>query len=252
MTTPTSPLSAPEIERRLGTIHHWHHIMTFPHGVRSPGAYDPSEMFARLALGDLRGQRVLDVGARDGYFSFRCEELGAEVVAVDHAPPDGTGFRVAAEILGSQVECKQRNVYDLTPEELGTFDVILFLGVLYHLRHPLLALDRLRALCRGTLFVESLVCDQAVFLAVDQTAPLADLAPRLADLPFAQFLPHGRFHPDWTNKWVPNSACLRALVEDALFVPEELQTWGDRALLRAGIGDASELRWRRDIDSGLY
>jgi tRNA (mo5U34)-methyltransferase len=216
-----------------------------------PGAYDPRQLFDRLALPDLRGKRVLDVGTRDGFFAFACEKLGAEVVAIDHTDPANTGFLAALEILGSSVEYVQANVYTLEPAQLGSFDVILFLGVLYHLRHPLLALDRLRALSRGLLFVESLVCDQGIFTDFQQPETLAAVAPRLADIPIAQFLPFGRFHPDWTNKWSPNVACLRAMVEDALFTVEDVQPWGDRALVRAVARDSPELRRRAELDRGL-
>ena len=240
-----------EIERRIAAVPHWHHRIAFSPEVSSPGSYDPSSLLARLGLGDLRGKRVLDVGTRDGFFAFACERLGAEVVAIDNYPPQHTGFEVAKEILGSRVEYQLANVYDVTSEQLGTFDVVLFLGVIYHLRHPLLALDRLRALCRGELYLESLVCDEAFFTDLDTTRSLRSLAPDLAALPLAQFLPYGRFHSDWTNKWVPNVACLRALVEDALFVAEEVRTWGDRALVRARVTEVDELRQRREQDRGV-
>jgi tRNA (mo5U34)-methyltransferase len=244
-------LSPSEIQRTVDAVRHWHHIIHFPHGIVSPGSYDPRSLFDRLALPDLHGKRVLDVGTRDGFFAFACERLGAEVVAIDHTNPVNTGFQAAREILGSSVEYVQANVYTLEPEELGSFDVILFLGVLYHLRHPLLALDRLRALSRGLLFVESLVCDQGIFTDLQQAQPLAAVAPGLVDIPIAQFLPFGRFHPDWTNKWSPNVACLRALVEDSLFTVEDVQTWGDRALIRAVAQDSPELRRRAELDRGL-
>jgi tRNA (mo5U34)-methyltransferase len=246
-----SDLSPTEIQRIVASVPHWHHIIHFPHGIAAPGAYDPRQLFDRLGLSDLRGLRVLDIGTRDGYFAFACEHLGAEVVAIDHIDPANTGFQAARRIFGSSVEYVQANVYTLQPEQLGTFDVILFLGVLYHLRHPLLALDRLRALSRGLLFVESLVCDQSVFTGLQRSQPLAQLAPGLVDIPMAQFLPFGRFHPDWTNKWSPNIACLRALVEDSLFTVEDVQQWGDRALVRAVAHDSPELRRRAELDRGL-
>jgi tRNA (mo5U34)-methyltransferase len=244
-------LSSSEIQRTVDAVHHWHHIIHFPHGIVSPGAYDPRHLFDRLALPDLRGKRVLDVGTRDGFFAFACEKLGAEVVAIDHTDPANTGFLASRKILGSSVEYVQANVYTLEPDQLGSFDVILFLGVLYHLRHPLLALDRLRALSRGHIYVESLVCDQSIFTGLQQPQALAAVAPRLVDIPIAQFLPFGRFHPDWTNKWSPNVACLRALVEDALFTVEDVHAWGDRALIRAVAQDSPELRRRADLDRGL-
>ena len=92
----------------------------------------------------LEGLTVLDIGAWDGFFSFECERRGASrVVAADyyswHGPGWGTkaGFQLAREALGSRVEDVDIDVMDLSPERVGTFDVVLFLGVLYHLRHPL-------------------------------------------------------------------------------------------------------------------
>ena len=246
-----SNLSPSEIQRMVDAVPHWHHTIHFPHGIASPGSYDPRQLFERLALPDLRGKRVLDVGTRDGFYAFECEKLGAEVVALDHIDPANTGFLAARKILGSSVDFVEANVYEITPERLGSFDVILFLGVLYHLRHPLLALDRLRAVSRGVVYVESLVCDQSVFTGMQQSRPLAEIAPSLSGIPIAQFLPLGRFHPDWTNKWSPNVECLRALVEDSLFTVDEVQTWGDRALVRAAAHESPEHRWRANLDSGL-
>ena len=241
-----------EIRALVDSVRHWHHVMRFPHGIVSPGAYDPQELFAFLELPDLQGKRVLDVGTRDGFFAFECERRGAEVVALDYADMDLTGFGVARRIYGSRIEYVQANVYDLSPDQLGTFDIVLFLGVLYHLRHPLLALDRLRGLCRELLIVESLVCDARVFTGFETGQPLAELAPRLVDVPIAQLLSVGRFHSDSTNKWVPNATCLRALLEEALFAPGPSRTWGDRALIHARpVDDPSVQRWVR-LDGGLW
>jgi tRNA (mo5U34)-methyltransferase len=239
------------IARLVSQVEHWHHTIHFPGGISSPGAYDPGDLLQRLGLPDLSGKRVLDVGTRDGYFAFACERLGAEVVAIDHVDPAETGFEIARSILGSQVTYTVANVYDLQASQLGQFDVVLFLGVLYHLRHPLLALDRLRGLCRGTLFVESLTCDAGVFTALDRHVPLAELAPGMRDLPFAQFLPRDRFHRDWTNKWSPNLACLVALVEDAEFTVTQTQTWGDRALVRAVAREDRMAQQRARHDAGV-
>jgi tRNA (mo5U34)-methyltransferase len=245
-------LNASEVRALVEAVRHWHHIMSFPHGIVSPGVYDPRELFGFLELPELRGKRVLDIGTRDGYFAFECERRGAEVVALDYADMDLTGFGAAKRIYGSQVEYVQANVYDLSPDRLGTFDVVLFLGVLYHLRHPLLALDRLRALCSELLIVESLVCDARVFTGFETGRPLAELAPRLIDVPIAQFLPVGRFHSDSTNKWVPNVSCLRALLKDAQFAPGPSRAWGDRALIHARpVEDPKVERWV-ELDRGLW
>lgn len=245
------PFSEAEIRARVARVPHWHHVLHFDHGVSTPGAYDPRDLLARLELPDLRGKRVLDVGTRDGFFAFEAERRGAEVLAVDHSDLDLTGFAVARELQGLRAEYRQANVYELDPREIGQFDVVLCLGLLYHLRHPLLALDRLRELCRELLLVESLACDAAFHVGYHETRPLAELAPGLHELPLAQFLPVGRFHGDATNKWVPNVAGLRALVEDAAFAVTSVSTWGDRALLRARPDPASPaLRWLA-LDRGL-
>lgn len=246
-----SDLSPAEVRALVDAVPHWHHIMQFPHGIVSPGAYDPRDLFSRLELPELSGKRVLDIGARDGFFAFECERRGAEVVALDHAEMDLTGFAAAKRIYGSKVEFVQANVYDLSPERLGTFDVVLFLGVLYHLRHPLLALDRIRPLCRSLLIVESLACDARVFTGFETGEPLSRLAPRLVDVPLAQFLPVGRYHSDSTNKWVPNVAGLRALLADALFDPGPAHTWGDRALVHARPVVDAKARWWVEVDRGL-
>jgi SAM-dependent methyltransferase len=106
---------------------------------------------------DFRGKRVLDIGCRDGALSFEAERLGAaEVLAVDFdLPVQTTSFLKAA--LGSKVRFEQHNVYDLAPDRVGLFDVILMPGVLYHLRYPMLGLRRLRELCHegSVLLVET-------------------------------------------------------------------------------------------------
>jgi tRNA (mo5U34)-methyltransferase len=111
--------------------------------------------------------RVLDIGTWDGFWAFEMERRGADVVAldVDHEaeydwPPRrrpkewtvtdrGAGFRLAKEILGSNVERVTQNIYRATPEELGTFDLVFVGAVLLHLRDQLLALERLANLCHG-------------------------------------------------------------------------------------------------------
>lgn len=176
----------------------------------------------------LDGKRLLDVGTSDGYFAFAAESRGAdEVVAIDQRPVHATGFETAAKLLGSSVEYRKFDVYDLDPGELGTFDFILFLGVLYHLRHPLLALDKLYSVANpdATLWVESFVLDGHV---VDpktgkKRGELTSLAPGLADLPIAQFYAGDELFSDSTNSWGPNLMALKAMVESAGFAIERIE-----------------------------
>ena len=139
----------------------WYHSIDLPDGRVIPGIISVEALRARMdAFGlpaDLRGKRVLDVGAATGWCSFEMERRGAEVVAVDCVEYDD--FRVAHRILDSKVDYRILDVDELTPELLGTFDIVVFFGVLYHLRHPLLGLEKVLALARDTVLVESFVCD---------------------------------------------------------------------------------------------
>jgi tRNA (mo5U34)-methyltransferase len=211
-------LTRAEAERRIATVPYWFHRIELQPGLVTPGASDVAATLALLPLPeDARGLRVLDVGASDGFFSFELDRRGAEVLALDHVPPAYTGFAVSRELLGSRVEHVVGNVYDLAPERHGEFDLVLFLGVLYHLRHPLLGLDALFRVCRGTLVLETQVLDEA-FLAGDATLRrLTDLDPALSSAAIAQFYPEGALLGDRTNAWVPNAAALAAMLESACF-----------------------------------
>jgi tRNA (mo5U34)-methyltransferase len=140
---------------------------------------------------DLRGKRVLDIGAWDGWFSFEMERRGAEVMAVDATPHER--FRVARELLGSKVEYRVDDVYRLSPEKIGRFDIVLFLGVLYHLKHPVLALERVCELSTEMVCVQSFVTDDG-----------SDLSAR----PVMEFYETTELRGQFDN-WVgPNVACL--------------------------------------------
>jgi tRNA (mo5U34)-methyltransferase len=122
------------------------------------------------------GLTVLDIGTWDGYFSFEAERRGAKrVVAYDMHPPDHYGFAIAKTLLNSSVEYIQGSVYDLTPDVYGTFDVVMFFGVFYHLRYPLLALDRIWEITDQYLLMESQCLDNHVVLNNGDILPLAKL-----------------------------------------------------------------------------
>jgi len=139
-----------------------YHSIELPDGSVLPGLQSIEHMRWRLDLyglpQDLRGKRVLDVGAWDGWFSFECERRGAEVVAVDCLPLDT--FLEAKELLKSRVEYLTLDVNELSAQRLGTFDIVLFFGVLYHLRHPLLGLEKATELSTGLVLIESYVIER--------------------------------------------------------------------------------------------
>lgn len=153
-------------ERTRGIV--WYHTIDLGHGVVTPGFYDHRPYLRQYRLqASLAGRRVLDVATFDGFWAFEFERRGAaKVVAldvervkdIDIAParrrtltqeeldrPMGRGFHVAHEALGSKVERVVCNVYDLSPERLGTFDVVHCGDLLLHLQNPMRALQNICA-----------------------------------------------------------------------------------------------------------
>ena len=119
---------------------HWHQRWELFRGVFLPGRNDVMTILEAVKLpADLSGCRVLDVGAWHGAFSFECERRGAgEIVALSLEDPDVTGFNRLKALLGSKVVYELGSVYSIDVARLGKFDVVLFLGVLYHRRYSLL------------------------------------------------------------------------------------------------------------------
>lgn len=144
----------------------WYHTIELPQGIVTPGTYDHRPLLSRYGIPqDLRGKRTLDVATFDGFWAFEMERRGADVVATDVArfsesdfPPPvrevlvredldretGTGFRIAHKALKSKVDRVVRSVYELDPEDLGTFDLVHVADLLLHLESPLAALRSIR------------------------------------------------------------------------------------------------------------
>lgn len=244
-----------EAEARIRTFPHWYHqIEVFP-GVVTPGINASREVLQMLPLpADCTPLRVLDVGTRDGFFAFELERRGANVIALDYMPPSGTGFEIAKELLGSNVPYLVGNVYDVSVERHGIFDLVLFLGVLYHLRDPLLALDRLAAVCApgGRIFVESYVIDDAFLDPTTHTqVPIDQISPKLRETPIMQFYPRDSLNRDFTNWWGPNMACLRAMLEMASFVVEHAHQSGDRGICVGRKVEDATVGYYREIEKGI-
>jgi tRNA (mo5U34)-methyltransferase len=137
----------------------WWHSFELPDGSRIDGVCTLEGLRHRLAQfpipDDLSGMRALDIGCWDGWFSFELERRGAQVVAVDCW--DNPRFREMHAVYGSKVDYRLLDMYDLTPERIGRFDIVLFMGVLYHLKHPLLALERVCRLATNLAAVDSFI-----------------------------------------------------------------------------------------------
>jgi len=178
---------------------------------------------------DFTGKTVLDVGSYEGFFSFEAERRGATyVLATDRHPADHCGFATARELLGSKVDYRVASVYDLDPAEFGTFDVVLFPGVLYHLRHPLLALGRIHSVCREYVFLETHVLDRA-FLGDGARVALGEMHRALASAAVLQFYPHDELNQDPSNWFAPSVRCVEQMLATSGFCPTLAGRWGDRA-----------------------
>lgn len=199
---------------------YWFQRITLGPDFVTPGWSDPqTEKLPYYGLPeDLTGMRVLDVGCAEGFFSFECERRGAaEVVAIDSFPDSVRRFNICKAALGSKAVAYLTNVYDVTPKAFGTFDLVLFYGVLYHLRHPLLALEQILSVCTGTMLLQTAIHED----------------PRLVDTPMSRFYPFGmasgkndEYH-DPTIFWMPNRKCVQALTESTGFQDIEVVTAND-------------------------
>jgi tRNA (mo5U34)-methyltransferase len=184
----------------------WWHSFELPDGSRIDGVSDLDAQKRRIAQfpipGDLRGKRVLDIGAWDGWFSFEMERRGADVVAIDRW--ENPRFYEIRSLLGSRVDYRELDVYDLHPDKIGTFDIVLFMGVLYHVKHPLLALERVCSVTTDMAIVES-------FVLKDQT-----------DRNLLEFFEYDEFGGQFDNWFGPTPSCLTALCRTAGFARVDL------------------------------
>ncbi len=172
---------------------------------------------------DLHGKRVLDIGCNDGYFSFWAEQRGAQVMAIDILPR--RAFFFAREVFESRVEFRQLSVYDILPSEIGHFDIVFFLGVYYHLKNPILALEHIAGLTRERLIVESEITPVQPHSVNSQASGEG----------ISRFYEGDELAADPSNWWVPNVPCLLQTIRAAGFPRAELATCylPSRAIVRA-------------------
>lgn len=202
-------MTADELRRQSEAIAWWHGGMDLGQGVVTVSRWgnDPAtSTLPRISLpDDMSGMTVLDIGAWDGFYSFECERRGGRVWATDSvawmpqpfSPTGMAGFALARKALGSRVYAQNVDVMDLSPDDQGVFDIVLFLGVLYHLRHPLFGLERAAAMLDvgGLLIVESHV----------------DLLG--VGAPAMRFYPGAEINSDPTNWWGPNPECIEEMLK---------------------------------------
>ncbi len=217
-------MSPTEIERRVHELGDWFQNLDLG-GVRTApnhflGDYPSIKWrnFAHAIPADLSGKSVLDIGCNAGFYSLEMKRRGASrVVGIDSDETYLAQARFAAEVNGAAIEFRRLDVYDVA-ELQERFDLVLFMGVMYHLRHPLLALDRLW---------EHVVGDTLVFQSLMRGSK--EVEPLAADYPFeetgiferpghpAMYFVEKSYSHDPTNWWIPNRACAEAMLRSAGF-----------------------------------
>jgi tRNA (mo5U34)-methyltransferase len=219
-----APRSAAEIEARVRELGAWFHNLDLD-GVRTApdhflGDYPASKWraFAHAIPADLSGMTVLDIGCNAGFHSIEMKRRGAaRVLGIDHDDDYLAQARFAAEVSGVSIELQKLSVYDVA--SLGErFDLVLFMGVLYHLRHPLLALDLLHEHVVGDVLVF-----QSMLRGSDEELPLSEDYPFSEEAIFSapgyprMHFVERRYAGDPTNWWIPNRACAEAMLRSAGF-----------------------------------
>ena len=216
--------SRESIRHRVEGLGQWFHNLDL-NGVQTApnhflGDYPAAKWrrFAHAIPADLHGRTVLDIGCNAGYYSIEMKRRGADrVVGIDTDDRYLEQARFAASVCGTEIEFRRLSTYDVAL--LGDrFDLVLFLGVLYHLRHPLLALDLLREhVAKDAMVVQSMLRGSA------EVEPLADdysfwqteifESPGFPKLSFIE----KEYSADPTNWWIPNRACIEAMLRAAGF-----------------------------------
>ena len=211
------------VGRQIAALAPWFHNLHLPSGHQTapdhPLGDFPSFKWRQIAPhlpDDLDGWRALDIGCNAGFYSFELAQRGATVVGIDADEHYLTQARWASEQLGleDRVEFRRLQVYELARVD-DTFDLVLFMGVLYHLRYPLLALDIVAERVRRLLVVQTLTMpgddatDAPEDVPIEERDVLLDAAwPKMAFI-------ERRLANDPTNWWAPNHAAVEAMCRSA-------------------------------------
>ena len=222
-------LTVEEVERKIAELGPWFHNISLLGVQTAPnhflGDY-PSlkwKNFQDAIPKDLSGLSVLDIGCNGGFYSVEMKKRGAEhVLGIDHDEDYLNQARFAASVLALDIEFRRMSVYEL-PKLGRHFDLVLFMGVLYHLRHPLLALDILRQhVTKDWLVFQSMLRGSRTRLQIDEDYPFWEKGifdhPGYPKMHFIEKC----YSQDPTNWWAPNRACAEAMLRSAGFKIESM------------------------------
>ena len=219
------PMWTPDaIQKRVHELGDWFHnmnlggVQTAPHHFLGDYPAIKWKRFSHAIPSDLRGKTVLDIGCNAGFYALEMKRRGADrVLGIDSDEQYLEQARFAADVTGLEIEFRNLGVYQV--EQLGEkFDLVLFLGVLYHLRHPLLALDLIRRhVAKDTMLVQSMLRGST------------DIETPAPDYPFSEtdifdrpgfprmYFVEKKYSADPTNWWIPNTACLAGMLRSSGF-----------------------------------
>ena len=211
------------VATRIAELGPWFHNLHLPSGHSTAPDHQLGdfprfkwEEIAPCVPADLTGARALDIGCNSGFYSFELAARGADVMAIDLDERYLAQARWAASQLDPEgrVEFRRMSVYDLADVD-ERFDVVLFLGVLYHLRYPQLGLDLVASRVRGRMVFQTLTMPGDPPLDVPEDVSLDDRERLLEPgWPRAAFIERS-LAGDPTNWWAPDDACVQAMVRSA-------------------------------------
>jgi tRNA (mo5U34)-methyltransferase len=237
-----SVVSNQELIERINS-YKWYHKIELPGGIVTPG-WSPICAERYCIPDDLTGLRVLDIGAWDGYWTFEALKRGAaEVVAIDDFSDtcgnpefanrkgwetfdicrESFGFTKSTDKGFIDTWCNEKeqivtriemSIYDIGL--LGKFDIVFFFGTIYHLKHPLLALEKISQVCDGSIYIETACCDDySVYNKNNKGFNQNEFV--------MEFYPFDEFANNKSNWWVPTLQCLGAMLESVGF--KEVDCW---------------------------
>ncbi len=220
-------LSTETIQRRIDALGPWFHnlnlggVWTAPHHFLGNYPGYKWRRFANAIPQDLSGMSVLDIGCNAGFYSLEMKRRGAaRVLGIDSDDRYLAQARFAAEVAGEEIEFRNLSVYNLA--ELGEkFDLVIFMGVLYHLRYPLLALDLIHEhVASDYLLFQSMQRGSREVLDVREDYDFEEKAHFSEEAyPKLHFIEQ-QYSGDPTNWWIPNRACAEAMLRSSGFAIE--------------------------------
>ena len=231
---PPSLAGRHELAARISELGEWFHnlnlggVPTAPHHFLGDFPSIKWKQIAEAIPQDLTGATVLDVGCNGGFYSIEMKKRGARrVLGIDVDDRYLRQARFAAEVLGCEIELEKRSVYD-ADQIAGQFDYVLFMGVFYHLRYPLFALDKLIKKVGGTLVFQTMIRGSQQIRTWQDDYPFRNTEIfEQHDFPQMYFIEKS-YSSDPTNWWIPNRAAVEAMLRSsglAIDSHPEAETW---------------------------